>query len=224
MQAYHAALAQGARALGLTIDAAQVQALAAHQALVNRWAKRINLTTVTDPAEAAVRHGLDSWLFAAALDDLPAGARVVDVGSGGGFPGVACAVAHPELRFALLEPLRKRASFLRVALGELRLPAQVQVVQSKLQPPEAAAPPGTAQLWPAQAIVSRATIPPAAFLPLAAPRVAPGGRIVLSQGGGSAAEDGLEAAAEAAGLRLLAERRVRLPGDQARRITSWHRA
>lgn len=221
--AYRVALEAGATALGLQLRAAEAAALEAHHQLVQRWAKKINLTTITDPAEAAVLHGLDAWLFSAQLEGLDPGARVVDVGSGGGFPGVACAIACPALSFTLLEPIRKRASFLRVALGQLDLEAEVQVVEGKLRAPEARLPAAEAALWPAEAIVSRATIPPLSFLPLAAPRLAPGGRLVLSQGRGGPSEAELAEAAAAAGLSLEQRQEFELPGGALRVLHRWHR-
>lgn len=78
----------------------------------------LNLTRITDERDMAVKHFLDS-LAAAPL--LSQGARVVDVGTGAGFPGVPLAVARPDLRLTLVESTGKKADFVRAAAAELGL-------------------------------------------------------------------------------------------------------
>jgi 16S rRNA (guanine527-N7)-methyltransferase len=185
-------LRRGAEALGLPLDDALAAGLATHHALVVRWASKMNLTTVVEPERAAIVHGLDSLLFAAAVPpDLADDA--IDVGSGAGFPGIPLALARPALRLTLLEPQRKRASFLRVALAELGR-ADVRVVEGRLDP----VPPGRAPAFTAGLVVSRATVPPLELLAAAPPYVRPGGALVLSGGAGYPEADALAAAAGAA--------------------------
>jgi 16S rRNA (guanine527-N7)-methyltransferase len=88
-----------------------------HWELLIQWNARVNLTAVTDPADAAWLHYRDSL---AALPYLPDG-PIVDLGSGGGFPGIPLAIAQPDRPVTLIEPRRKRASFLEVAAGRLEL-------------------------------------------------------------------------------------------------------
>ncbi|MCB9645404.1 MAG: class I SAM-dependent methyltransferase [Deltaproteobacteria bacterium] len=83
--AYVTALLDAAAAVPFDVPAALADRLAEHQALVDKWAQRINLTTVTEPKEAAVKHGLDCLLFTALIPEGDTG-LTVDVGSGGGFP------------------------------------------------------------------------------------------------------------------------------------------
>jgi 16S rRNA (guanine527-N7)-methyltransferase len=101
-----------------------VDACAAHFALVLKWNPTHNLTRVTDETGAAVLHYLDCTLPLLALrGTLPASpASFLDVGSGAGFPGLVAALLWPSARACLVEPARKRASFLTVAAGELGLP------------------------------------------------------------------------------------------------------
>ena len=91
---YIGALQRGADRLGLNLSDSVSQALATHDTLMARWARRINLTTIVDPEQAAVLHGLDCLLFAEAFD-LEDTSQVVDVGSGAGFPGIVLAAARP---------------------------------------------------------------------------------------------------------------------------------
>lgn len=126
---------------GHNLADAVVDAFAAHFRLLLRWNPTHNLTRVVEPAEAAVLHYLDCALPLLGLS--PPG-RVCDIGSGAGFPGLIAAVLWPSAQMVLVEPARKRASFLQIAAGELGL-KNVQVV-----PPGAAA--GTAEM-----VLSRAT-------------------------------------------------------------------
>lgn len=186
MSAYRDALLAGAEAMGLSVSDAVADGLAAHHALVEKWAKKINLTTVTEPVQAASIHGLDSLLFAELVDDD--GGVTIDVGSGGGFPGIALALSRPTLALTLLEPIRKRTSFLRTVLAELKL-TTVRVVEGKLEEV-----PGPGRVpWPVDRIVSRATIPPVELAERAARHLRPGGTLVLSGGAGTPAVEALEA-------------------------------
>ncbi len=91
----------------------QVRVLEAHWALLIRWNKILNLTRITDVEEAVERHYCES-LFAGA--HLPSGAlRVVDIGSGAGFPGVPVAVLRPDCSVTLVESHHRKAVFLREA-------------------------------------------------------------------------------------------------------------
>lgn len=205
---FERALAEGIGALGLQVPDHAVGALGQHYALLVRWAQRMNLTAVTDPVMAAHRHGLDCLLFADNVDG-DADLEAVDVGSGAGFPGIALAVARPRLRMTLLEPIRKRTSFLRVVIAELDL-TNVRVVDGKLAAPLGGRP------WPADLIVSRATIPPLALIPLAAPALRPGGRLILTGGQGIPPESSMAARAAAAGLVFERRRGYVLPDGSSR--------
>jgi 16S rRNA (guanine527-N7)-methyltransferase len=196
--------------MGLAVPEPLVEAMAAHQRLVERWSAKMNLTAVKDPARAAELHGLDS-LLVAELFEPEAAATVADVGSGAGFPGIVLALARPKLRVRLLEPHRKRASFLRVALAELRRP-DVEVQEARLEPLE----PGRAPAWRAEAIVSRATLPPLELVGLAPPYLEPGGRLVLMAGAGAPEPQGLARVAKEAGLMPVDRLLRHLPGGEVR--------
>jgi 16S rRNA (guanine527-N7)-methyltransferase len=93
----------------LTASGAAVAPLARFLAELDRWRRRVNLTGRLSPSEL-VSHSLESVLGARFL---PEGAGVVDVGTGGGFPGVPLAIWRPDLEVTWLEPREKRAAFLR---------------------------------------------------------------------------------------------------------------
>ncbi len=117
------ALVEGAAALGLALDAAQVKRFARYRALLLDWNSRINLTAITDPQEVVTRHFLDSLTCApllpsAATSHTP---RLLDVGTGAGFPGLPLAIALPNWDVTLLEATGKKVRFLETVIAELGL-------------------------------------------------------------------------------------------------------
>lgn len=106
----------------------QLTSMAAHWDLLLRWNQKVNLTAITDPQEAAYAHYADSLAATAYLSAGP----VLDIGSGGGFPGIALAIAMPHLDFTLLEPRQKRVSFLQTVQARLNL-RNVRVLCGRLE-------------------------------------------------------------------------------------------
>ena len=98
--------------------------LADYAQLLDRWARVHNLVKFKNAEELVERHLLDSLAAVASLDT--ARGFLVDVGSGGGLPGVPLLVARPGWRGLLLEPRRKRWAFLRAVIRELGLDAEVE--------------------------------------------------------------------------------------------------
>ena len=123
-------LAQGARELGVELNAAQQEQLLAYLALLIKWNKAYNLTAVRDPDEMVSRHLLDS------LSVLPyvaeAGDNWLDVGSGGGMPGIPLAILFPQRRFTLLDANGKKTRFLTQVKLELQL-ANLEVIHSRVE-------------------------------------------------------------------------------------------
>lgn len=103
----------------------QIAGLQAHYELLVRWNKTVNLTTITSLEEAVERHYCESLFLGM---HLPAGAlRIVDVGSGAGFPGFPVAILRPECSVALVESHQRKAVFLREAsrkIGNIRVTAK----------------------------------------------------------------------------------------------------
>lgn len=116
-------LAEGATALGLNLSAAQHAQLLAYLDLLAKWNKVYNLTAVRDPAEMLTHHLLDSLAVIAPLlrHTQGATARVLDVGSGGGLPGVVIAICCPEMSVACVDAVAKKAAFVQQAAGVLGL-------------------------------------------------------------------------------------------------------
>jgi 16S rRNA (guanine527-N7)-methyltransferase len=98
----------------------QMNALESYSSLMLKWNQRIQMTATRDHDEFVERHVADSLELAA---DLPEGpARMLDVGSGGGLPGIVLAIVRPEIQFTLIEPTQKKHAFLSTARRELALP------------------------------------------------------------------------------------------------------
>jgi 16S rRNA G527 N7-methylase RsmG len=114
---------QGAR-VGVVLPAAVVEGCATHYALMVRWNATHNLTRVSSPEDAAVRHYLDCAIPAVALAASVPG-RFLDIGSGAGFPGLVAALVWSGVEAGLVEPARKRASFLSIAAGAMGVRAVV---------------------------------------------------------------------------------------------------
>ena len=127
--AQHAAeLQQGATELGVTLTERQHELLLAYLALLIKWNKAYNLTAVRDPDEMVSRHLLDS------LSVVPfiAGERWLDVGSGGGMPGIPLAILFPEMKVTVLDSNGKKTRFLTQVKLELKLD-NLEVIHSRAE-------------------------------------------------------------------------------------------
>ncbi len=155
----------------LPLDSRILERLAAFANELDAWNQRINLTGARDAAAIVCEHVVDAL---AALPHLPSGAfSLLDVGSGGGLPGIPLAILRPDAEVLLLEPITKKATFLRAMRRELPL-ENVEVVIGRLE-----------ELDPSarfDRLISRAVWDPATWLERARPWRAPGGRILALAG------------------------------------------
>lgn len=102
----------------ISLSGAQLDLLDRYAALLVDYNQKVNLTAITSPEGIEDRHFVDSLLFAARPEVT---GRVVDVGTGAGFPGVVAKIYKPDLELTLMEPTGKRMDFLRLVCGELGL-------------------------------------------------------------------------------------------------------
>ncbi|HET7649567.1 MAG TPA: 16S rRNA (guanine(527)-N(7))-methyltransferase RsmG [Gammaproteobacteria bacterium] len=193
-------LASGLHALGLSLaPAVQVQLLD-YVALLAKWNGAYNLTAVRDTVEMVTRHLLDSL----AINAFLRGARVLDVGSGAGLPGIPLALANPDRQFVLLDSNGKKTRFMIQAVATLGL-RNVEVVQSRAEdyrPPE-----------PFATVVSRAFASLGDFLQLTAHLCSADGHWLAMKGDVPAQE----IHQLPAGFRVEAVHTLDVPGLQAAR-------
>lgn len=169
---YHVALERGLEELGLELDPAARQALDDHARLLLAWTRAINLTAIRDPAKVATLHVLDSLAAVPVLRALGADA-LLDLGSGGGYPGLPLAIALPA-RAMLVESVGKKAGFLRTAVAATGLDGRVAVAAERAE--ILANDPAHHEAWPV--VVARAVAALPRLAELALPLVRPGGVLV----------------------------------------------
>ncbi|MBS3797008.1 16S rRNA (guanine(527)-N(7))-methyltransferase RsmG [Pseudoalteromonas sp. BDTF-M6] len=112
----------------ISLSEQQIQQLLAYVALLDKWNKAYNLTSVRDPKDMLVKHIMDSLVVAEHLK----GQHYIDVGTGPGLPGMVLAIALPDTEFVLLDSLGKRVTFLKQVKHELGL-KNVTPVQSRVE-------------------------------------------------------------------------------------------
>ena len=125
----HNELRAGVDALGLALQQSQHDQLLEFLSLLQKWNRTFNLTAIDEPAKMLTHHLLDSLAVVPMLDGAN---KVLDVGSGGGLPGIPFAIAMPECNFILLDSNAKKTRFIRQAIAHCGL-KNVQVVQSRVQ-------------------------------------------------------------------------------------------
>ncbi len=163
-------------AIGADIDQAAITRLGDFLARLLAMNEQVNLTAITDPTEAWTRHGLDAFSLVPLLADLPAGARVLDMGSGGGVPGIPLAIARPDLRFTLVDATAKKTAFLVAVADALGLD-NVTVINARAEELT------SGDLRRAfDAVTARAVAKIAALLPWTAPFAKAGGRLLFIKG------------------------------------------
>ncbi|MES2105687.1 MAG: 16S rRNA (guanine(527)-N(7))-methyltransferase RsmG [Pseudomonadota bacterium] len=113
-----AMLADGVGAMGLPISSDQIDKMISYLALLSKWNAVYNLTAVRDPREMVKQHLLDSLSAAHAFSDAK---NVLDVGAGGGLPGMILAITFPGVRISMIDTVSKKTAFLTQAKTELGL-------------------------------------------------------------------------------------------------------
>ncbi|MDR3560971.1 MAG: 16S rRNA (guanine(527)-N(7))-methyltransferase RsmG [Negativicutes bacterium] len=113
-------LAAAAHEYGIALGEAELNAFSTYNDLLLTWNEKINLTTIVEPGEVAVKHIIDS-LSCYDAELFPIGCRVVDVGTGAGFPGLPLKIIRPDIELTLLDSLNKRLLFLQEVVDALQL-------------------------------------------------------------------------------------------------------
>jgi len=178
----HEALDRGLAELGFELPEGGRDKLLQYVALLEKWNRTFNLTAIREPRDMVSHHLLDSLVVAPHLR-LPAGARLADVGSGAGLPGIPLAITCPQWAVTLNDSNTKKSAFLRQAAIELRL-GNVSVHEGRVQD------------WhPAErfaAVISRAFADLSEFIAACRHLLAPGGVLAAMKGVAPAARHGAE--------------------------------
>lgn len=200
-------LSEALGAARIAVPAEAPARLATFLQLLAKWNRTYNLTAIRDPQRMVTHHLFDAlWILPAcdALLQPVAAPRVLDVGSGAGLPGIPLAVARPGWRITMLEPVGKKAAFIRQVIAELGL-ANAEVFASRVEAFE-----------PARRfdiVTSRAFADLGAFVARARPHVAQGGSMVAMTG----QSDLVAIAALPDELGEVKELRLDVPGLEAAR-------
>ncbi len=125
----HDRLITRCQALGITISTAEAKQLLAYLASLLKWNKAFNLTAISDPKVALDLHLVDSASISPFIKNFN---NLLDVGTGGGLPGIPLAILNPDKQFSLLDTNSKKTRFLKQTVFELGLD-NVQVVNSRVQ-------------------------------------------------------------------------------------------
>jgi 16S rRNA (guanine527-N7)-methyltransferase len=205
-------LSEGAAAIGVRLGPAELALFAAYHRELLLWNRRINLVSERSAQKIVIRHFLDS-LTPAPFLDRPDGA-LIDLGSGGGFPGIPLRIALPGLQVSLVEASRKKSSFLSHIVRTLRL-GGVHVVRERVEVLTA----GETLAGSFDTLISRAAFKLPELIRSASFFLKPGGQLIAMKGPDPQEEMAeTERISAAAGMVFTTLRDVRPPGADSSRI------
>jgi len=165
-------IVDGARGLGIDVQPGQADQFAAHALILKEWNQKINLTAIDSPMDMAVKHFLDSIL---SFRYIKPGSKLLDVGSGAGFPGIPLKIMIQSLDVILVDATRKKVSFLNHVIQRLRL-SHITAIHSRIEDLQ--------QEWEDRfdVVVCRAFSSLADFVEKSLPLLAPGGLLLAFKG------------------------------------------
>lgn len=208
-RAWQNLIIDGAQKMGITIDERVTAAFSTHASELIKWNRKINLTAITTPREIATKHFLDSLAPAGFIPDR---ARLLDIGSGGGFPGIPLKILRPSLSIHLIDAIRKKVNFLKHVLRLLRFENSDVLhmrAEALLKDPE------YANCF--DVIISRALSDLKTFVKIATPLLAKQGMIVAMKGKLNQKELAALRAMIATGRHSLEVKHYKLPSVDALR-------
>ena len=167
-------LISGAQELGVPLTVEQVNTLFLYLTELRKWNRKINLTAITDERDTIIKHVLDSLSYIKGFRPTP-GQRLLDMGSGAGFPAVPIRIACTDLMIMLVESVKKKASFLRHIVRTLPLTG-VEVKDQRTEELD------ESFRGSYDVVTARAFADMGSALAAGAPFLKPGGLVVLSRG------------------------------------------
>lgn len=198
--------------LGLEIPPEAQRAFGAYADRLLEWNARVNLTAITDPEAIEVRHFLDSLTVVLATRFTP-GQRVIDVGTGAGFPGIPLRLIYPFIQLTLLEATAKKTEFLSLIVEQLHLD-NVRVLTSRAE--DAGQAPATREQY--DLVLARAVAQMPVLGEYMLPLCRVGGQCIALKGENAAAE--IQQAEDA--LRILGGRVKKLVPVELPQVTETH--
>lgn len=193
-------LIDGAAVFGIELTDGQIDACLVYLVELEKWNRKINLTAIRDEQEIIIKHFIDSFSYLKVFEPAP-GMKLLDMGSGAGFPALPIKIAVPEISITLVESVRKKGAFLRHIIRMLRL-EQAVVLDAR-----------TGSLHAEHhsqydIVTARAFAEMEIALREGAPFLKPGGLMVLSRGPGEMVTD---ATAAACGMSIRSREELILP-------------
>jgi len=164
----------GAQSFEINIDPSKVEQFAVHAAELLKWNRKISLTAITRPKDVALKHFLDSCIPSLLIAP---GAKILDIGSGGGFPGIPLKILMPSLSVMLIDASRKKVSFVKHVIRTLKLE---NIESCHVRAEELAKKQAAANSF--DVIISRALTSIESLVLMAAPLLAKDGVIIAMKG------------------------------------------
>lgn len=196
-----AILGKAAAQIGIRLDESRLKLFRTYEQELLFWNRKINLISVKSGYDIPIKHFIDSLTLARFV---PSGSRLLDIGTGGGFPGVPLKILDPSIRLTLVESNGKKVSFLRELCRKLNL--EVKILNTRVEDL------GEEHRSAFDIVVSRAGLRLPGLLETGALLAAPGGKIIAMKGGASSEGETLpEGLLDKLGLVLPDTRTLRLP-------------
>jgi 16S rRNA (guanine527-N7)-methyltransferase len=168
-------LHSGAKELGLSLTIEQINSVFIYLAELKKWNQKINLTAIRDEEDIIIKHVLDSLSYVERGFTPAPGLRLLDMGSGAGFPALPIKIAYPGLSITMVESTKKKASFLRHVIRTLKL-TETEVLDTRAEEL-----PGSL-LSTFDVVTARAFADMKSAIASGMPLLRPGGLMVLSRG------------------------------------------
>ena len=124
-------LKKSALKFGIELDDITLNRFDTYARLLVEWNEKINLTAITEPDEIVIKHFTDSLTIFSYVD-IPQGAKVIDVGTGAGFPGLAMLIARPDIELTLIDSTNKKLNVIRDILDNIGLSANVIHIRAEV--------------------------------------------------------------------------------------------